>query len=124
VLVSNQGGVAAGYRTLDDQIIAERYTLGGNPYIVSSYFCPDWKGETLIYLNRYTRVDYDSMSCPLAYRKPAPGSFLLISKFHKVEPKNCISVGVFPEDRSAANFLDILHFTSLGELKEWSYQHS
>ena len=47
-IASNQGGVAAGYKSLDDAIREIRYCLSLLPQIELGLFCPD-KGETFFH---------------------------------------------------------------------------
>jgi D-glycero-D-manno-heptose 1,7-bisphosphate phosphatase len=43
--ISNQGGVAMGYKSLEDTIAEQLYTLELLPQISCIYFCPDLEGK-------------------------------------------------------------------------------
>jgi hypothetical protein len=43
--ITNQGGVAMGYKSLEDAIAEQLYTLELLPQILCIYFCPDLEGK-------------------------------------------------------------------------------
>lgn len=43
--ITNQGGVAAGHKQLEDAIVEQRYTLKLIPQMEGVYFCPDFEGN-------------------------------------------------------------------------------
>lgn len=47
VIASNQGGVAAGHKSLDDAISEMYYCLSLLPEISHAFFCPDFEGKNL-----------------------------------------------------------------------------
>lgn len=63
--ISNQGGVAAGHKSLDSAISEQQYTLELFPELRAIYFCPDFEGKQCIKVGRqstepflaYTRDD-------------------------------------------------------------------
>ena len=72
-IASNQGGVAAGYKTLDDAIAEMKFCLNLLPQIADSVFCPD-DGKTLILCDRLDYLDISRHWEHLGgFRKPSPG---------------------------------------------------
>lgn len=104
---SNQGGVGAGYKTLNDTFDEMRYTLSLFPGIEAIYFCPDMRGKELCSVTKDSNHK-KSIKRFAPYRKPAPGmiNYCLSHYAPKEEtiPKNnCWMVGDRPEDKQAAN---------------------
>lgn len=111
-IASNQGGVAAGYKSLDDAIAEMQYAmkLTGIP---DAYFCPDMEGISCLWVNEYRHVDivstfkkYEELSG--SYRKPA-GGMLRLAGWRMQSGYNCrleievsLMIGDRPEDEQAA----------------------
>ena len=72
-IASNQGGVAAGYKTLEASIAEMKFCLNLLPQIADSVFCPD-DGRTLILCDRLDWLDISKHWEHLGgFRKPDPG---------------------------------------------------
>jgi D-glycero-D-manno-heptose 1,7-bisphosphate phosphatase len=110
-IVSNQGGVAAGHKTLEDAIAEMRYAMQ-LIYPLLKYpqnlhfrglLCPD-QGDTLWAINAFSQQgewrSYNASEslCPgkYKYRKPAPGMLLEALDYLKFSG---INIGDRPEDR-------------------------
>jgi len=105
-IASNQGGVAAGFKTLEDAQDEMRYALSLLPEIEYAVFCPD-NGDTahLVSIaggcNRYRKYQRISVE-GLSYRKPSAG-LIKICLAQTVFPySDILFVGDRPEDQGAA----------------------
>lgn len=111
IIVSNQGGVEAGYKTIEDTITEMQYCLKLLPYIKAAYFCPDFAGTQIFFvlhtiafkinIERFlvnkSRDKYDS------FRKPGAGMIQhAIDEYHS-SPEHCIMIGDRLEDFKAAS---------------------
>lgn len=113
-IASNQGGVAAGYKTLEDAIEEMKYCsrISGIDHIL---FCPDFEGNQCysVARNRMSKDgDYSVLSSkhfkrefqfpdfPGQYRKPNPGMLEILIILNMVD--KCLYVGDRPEDEAAA----------------------
>lgn len=76
--ISNQSGVAAGHKVLDDAIAESHYTLELFPQILCIYICPDFEGKHCWLIGR----NHDEVPVHLTpwgedfigtFRKPQPG---------------------------------------------------
>ena len=98
--VSNQGGVASGFKTIADTIEEMANTLRLFPGLSRIYFCPDFEGKELYFVSRddCDRVILliDFISC----RKPSPGMIknVLLGK----DVTEVWMVGDRPEDEQCA----------------------
>lgn len=115
VIASNQGGVAAGHKTLESAISEMRYCLELLPgFIREAMFCPDFNGSDLLIVQDETDGFIDFRQHPpteaiahfdeLNYRKPQPGMLRLAMWRFGVEsnPQTCLMIGDRPEDQQAA----------------------
>ena len=106
--ISNQGGVAAGHKTLEDCILEQTYTLELFPEIHKIYFCPDYEGQQMgcVYRNHYNLLSPDGYS---SFRKPGAGMLEYAVKTHEADQSWFI--GDRPEDEQAAEAagVDFLH---------------
>lgn len=75
---SNQAGVNAGHKSLEDAILEQHYTLELFPQILSIYICPDFEGNHCWLIGR----EHDEVPVHTtewgrqfvgAFRKPQPG---------------------------------------------------
>lgn len=108
VIVSNQGGVKAGFKSLESCILEMQFCLELFPAILEAYFCPDggmdcWRAwgncseeHRILYGNGWTSGGYKLAS----FRKPGPGMLQLAIDIHA--PDQVIYVGDRPEDQAAA----------------------
>ena len=76
--ISNQGGIAAGHKSLKETCEELQFTLDLFPKLETIYFCPDFEGNTLYQVcdKEYIRIDEGSEYAKLLkgqYRKPLPG---------------------------------------------------
>lgn len=106
--VSNQGGVAAGRKTLDDCFAEMVYTLQLAPFLETIVFCPDYEGAVLWVVSaRNARARDQSDFYPGlagAYRKPGAGALKFATRstgFDGFE-HDVVMVGDRPEDEEAA----------------------
>lgn len=107
--ITNQGGVAAGYKQLEEAVAEQEYTLQLFPQLLCIYFCPDFDGNCCWLVGR----GYDAKPIHLAkwatefvgtFRKPQPGMLKVAIKNHcglNCE-KGCLYVGDRAEDEEAA----------------------
>lgn len=102
--VTNQGGVAAGHKSLDDATLEQKITLDLFPGLDIIYFCPTW-GDRCLSLDRngISRVyDAQSLDTELSFRKPGAGMLVLVAKFLGTDIQKSWMVGDRPEDKGAA----------------------
>lgn len=104
VIVSNQGGVAAGHKTLESAIAEMRYCMELLPEISGALFCPDFEGEECWLL-----LDNEGRECITSnrqnFRKPHPGMLnLAIRNWFGIsaDKSEALMVGDRPEDEQAA----------------------
>lgn len=108
--VTNQGGVAAGYKTLEDCFEEQKITLDLLPQMLMVFFCTD-NGETFYRLSKYARECGKDplLSCRSGdygnFRKPNPG----MVNFGKTLYPNSeyLMVGDRPEDKECAKNAEI-----------------
>lgn len=124
VIISNQGGVAAGHKTLEEAILEMRFVLELFPAIEEAYFCPDFEGEECWKVwsdcSEQHRIKYqneivlmprgydareidnyvDGISPEKNFRKPGPGMLRLAIDNHTASES--LFVGDRPEDEGAA----------------------
>ena len=86
--ITNQGGVAAQLKSLDDAIAEQQFTLSLLPQLNSIFFCPDFEGKDCWYVSR----GIEALSAARAFdipwfaglsgqfRKPDPGMLLAAHK--------------------------------------------
>ena len=114
--ITNQGGVGAGFKSLEDCIIEQRETLRTSLYIECVYLCPDSNGRDCYFVDNHGRVvsvtdkwaKYAYLSG--TYRKPNPGMVgLAIARLsagynypEKIDRESCLFVGDHPEDEQCA----------------------
>lgn len=103
--ITNQGGVAAGHKSLESAIVEQQITLSMFPQLQSILMCSDYDGKVCHRI--YSGQDAFDVNdkCPdLAgtYRKPSPGmaNHLLIS--NEVAAADCWMAGDRPEDKACA----------------------
>lgn len=62
--ITNQGGIAAGHKSLENAIAEQEYTLKLLPTIESILFCPDFGGNALYRVTRNKTQDYKRADFP------------------------------------------------------------
>ena len=97
---SNQGGVAAGKKSLEDCGLEQICTLRLLPRIHKIYFCPDYEGHQLgcVYPTFFYMLKATGYS---SFRNPGPGMIEYVLATHTVD--KCLFVGDRDEDRLAAD---------------------
>jgi D-glycero-D-manno-heptose 1,7-bisphosphate phosphatase len=113
--VTNQGGVEKGYKTLQNTIDEQVYTLRLLPQIKYIFFCPDYAGMLLykVWLKSdgydfevFNRQDFiDLKTNELVYdsfRKPGSGMLKIAIDSLGDYPEEVLFVGDSPEDEAAA----------------------
>lgn len=123
-IASNQGGVAAGHKTLEDAIAEMRYAMELTGIQVA-YFCPDFKGHqcykvTPSFCEGFNDEPIESESADRytillpttsfgSYRKPDSG--MLKRAIHDHDSLKAIMIGDRPEDEQAAHNakIDFIH---------------
>lgn len=103
--MTNQGGIAAGHKTLENCIEEQQFTLKLFPKIQSILFCPDFEGKKCY--RCYIKKVFDvSNKYPLIvvgyYRKPALGMINHILISNEADPHECLMVGDQQEDKDCA----------------------
>lgn len=103
--ITNQGGVAAGHKTLESAIEEQRITLQLFPELAEIFFCPNW-GESCYQLSRDNQPlefsaplsgDGTIISC----RKPGHG-MLTVAARSMADLSDCWMIGDRPEDQQCA----------------------
>lgn len=97
--VTNQGGVGAGHKFLEDAIAEQAYTLELFPEIEAILFCPDFEGRLLYKVSR-TEWSYFGGNQG-EFRKPAPG-MLYWAKYDVGQVDDWWYIGDRLEDEQAA----------------------
>jgi D-glycero-D-manno-heptose 1,7-bisphosphate phosphatase len=105
--ITNQGGVAAGYKSIQQCIEEQQYTLELLPQLKEIYFCPDFEGRKCFRVTRHNFQNHSQTRWFRQYRKPHPGMLLLAMVRHNHLPENCLYVGDRPEDEIAAHRAEI-----------------
>lgn len=99
--ITNQGGVAAGYKTIIECVREQQYTLELFPELREIYFCPDFEGKKCFRVARHNVYNHSKTKWSGYYRKPKAGMLHLAMLRHKHTPENTIYVGDRPEDEAA-----------------------
>lgn len=87
--VTNQGGVASGFKTLEDAIAEQRITLELCPQLDQILFCPDFEGNTGGRVVRVGESFYDftvdrtGIEGIRGLRKPEPGMIDLAFEYYQ-----------------------------------------
>ena len=104
--ITNQGGVGAGFKTLENCILEQRQTMKMLPTMDSVMFCPD-NGRTMCYVPRQgehsviTSYDYGS------FRKPGYGMIAFFKQYSGEPRPKSLMVGDRPEDEQCAKNANI-----------------
>ncbi|MBO3463578.1 HAD hydrolase-like protein [Aetokthonos hydrillicola Thurmond2011] len=128
--ISNQGGVKSGYKTLDNCIAEQRYTMELIPQIKVVYFCPDMDGLRSYKVEPDNITEYvdedadlvrsseDDFKWIASFRKPSPGMVKLALKEYGGLVEDCFMVGDRPEDEQCAKSAGIRFIPAV----EWRVQ--
>ncbi len=118
--ITNQGGVAAGHKTLNDAIAEQAITLALCPQIALIYFCPDFEGEICYSVEggeknticRYERAHFrhpveQSELLYRSFRKPGDGMLWLAIDKSGMLAIEVLMVGDRLEDEAAAKSANV-----------------
>lgn len=100
--ITNQGGVAAGHKSIQQCILEQQYTLQLFPQLKEIYFCPDFEGKKCFRVTLHNVHNHSKSKWSGQYRKPGAGMLNLAMVRHKYRPQNTWYVGDCPEDEAAA----------------------
>ena len=101
--ITNQGGVAAGHKSIQQCIAEQQYTLQLFPRLKEIYFCPDFGGKKCFRVTRHNVDNHSRSQWSNQYRKPGAGMLNLAMVRHKQTPEETYYVGDRPEDEIAAH---------------------
>lgn len=103
--ITNQGGVAAGHKSLESAIEEQRITLELFPELSEIFFCPNW-GESCYQLSRENQplefsapIQGDGIEVPC--RKPGYG-MILVAAQSLTDLSECWMIGDRDEDKQCA----------------------
>lgn len=109
VACTNQGDVAAGYKTLGACIDEQVETMRLAPQIKAVLFCPDSCGTRCFFVlpdgstNTITTRTFQPQELSIrSFRKPACGMLLAAMHRYRAQPADTVFVGDRDEDRLAA----------------------
>lgn len=117
--ITNQGGVEAGYKSLQECIKEQQYTLQLFPELKEIYFCPDFAGKKCFRVTRHNVHNHSETKWSGQYRKPGPGMLKLAMVRHNHTPEASLYVGDRPEDETAARRAGIPFYSAA----DWRQQH-
>lgn len=105
--ITNQGGVAAGHKSLGDAIAEQHVTIQLLPELNWIYFCPTYDGKTCWKVDRFSSFEIQQFSVEEfgSFRKPGAGMINLALKKFDTEgfgAEELLYVGDRPEDEQAA----------------------
>lgn len=119
-IASNQGGIKAGYKSLEDAIDEMKYCLeifSTEEWIIDrGVFCPD-DGESIIDVQRHERVRYSFQKVlrgpsDKSFRKPASGMLEYLMKQHGSVVEDTLLVGDMQSDEEAAINAEIRYLSA------------
>lgn len=99
-IISNQGGIDKGHKSLESTFLEFRYCLELFPQIGEAYFCPNFSGSECWRIWGDCKEDHRILYRDGNYRKPAPGMLKLAIANHGAD--EALYVGDRPEDDGAA----------------------
>lgn len=109
--ITNQGGVGAGYKTLENCILEQEVTMKIAPFLSSIYFCPD-NGERCFGIHREGEDTFDwwevkesDSDLKGTFRKPDIGMICISERDYERPGK--LMVGDRPEDEECAKKAEI-----------------
>jgi D-glycero-D-manno-heptose 1,7-bisphosphate phosphatase len=114
VIASNQGGVAAGHKSLGEAIKEMKYCLTLCEALVeAAFFCPNYdvssaclglpENDCCLSISEVLGWEESLRINDTGYfRKPGPGLLLFAMQQYDVSPQDCLMVGDRPEDEQAA----------------------
>ena len=133
--ITNQGGVAAGHKSLESAIKEQRITLELFPELSEIFFCPNYDGESCYQLSQNNKPLQFSARCDedgslISCRKPGYGMLKLAAR-SLTDLSNCWMIGDRPEDQQCAEaagvkfvWASVLHAEFAGPgMREIDCQH-
>jgi len=117
--LTNQGGVAAGHKSIQECIAEQQYTLQLFPQLKEIYFCPDFEGRRCFRVTHHNVHNHSKTKWSGQYRKPRAGMLKLAMVRHKHSPQGTWYVGDRPEDEKAAHRADV----QFQWAQDWIEQH-
>lgn len=113
--ISNQGGVAAGHKSIEDAIVEMQFTLELIPELSAIYFCPDFEGLICWRISKYESVKISDrtkdkdffLKEQFKYRKPGSGMIYQATFDCTIDKSQSWYIGDRPEDVTCAKNADI-----------------
>jgi D-glycero-D-manno-heptose 1,7-bisphosphate phosphatase len=101
--ITNQGGVAAGHKDLQEAILEQQITLSLIPQMKHIYMCPTFDGLECWKVGRDFQQQICQYNCDEfgSFRKPGPGMINLALRQYE-NPTRCFYIGDRQEDYDAA----------------------
>lgn len=104
--ITNQGGVAAGHKSLESAIEEQRITLELFPELSEIFFCPNYGGESCWQVSKdNVPIEFSAPvsggGTKISCRKPGHG-MLLIAAQALADLRECWMIGDRPEDQQCA----------------------
>ena len=101
--ITNQGGVAAGHKSLESAIEEQRITLELFPELPEIFMCTSYDGQTCCSVSKDQINEFGSTDSKISCRKPGAGMILVaLQGFYTVNIENCWMIGDRPEDEACA----------------------
>jgi D-glycero-D-manno-heptose 1,7-bisphosphate phosphatase len=131
--ITNQGGVAAGHKSMESALEEQRITLELFPELSEIFFCPNW-GESCYQLSRGNQplefsAPLSGDGTPISCRKPGHGMILIAAR-PLAELADCWMIGDRPEDQKCAEaagvkfvWASVMHAKFAGSMREVECQH-
>lgn len=119
--ISNQGGVAAGHKTIQDTIAEMQFTLSLAPQLRAIYFCPDFEGKTCWKVKKHnsSKVKQRNTLEYGSFRKPGKGMIELFLKSNNVSSRTDIwMIGDRVEDEQCASNAHV-NFMGAEDFRKW-----
>lgn len=121
--ITNQGGVAAGHKSLADCFEEQRYTLTLFPQMLQICACPDWEGKECWVINQVSPVPIPALDFGYEgadFRKPEPGMLKFAMWQYGVAPQDSFYIGDRQEDADAADAASVHFFWAETWLTRWN----
>jgi D-glycero-D-manno-heptose 1,7-bisphosphate phosphatase len=101
--ITNQGGVAAGHKSLQSAIEEQRITLQLFPELREVLMCTSYDGQSCWSVSKDQINEFGSTDPNVSCRKPGCGMILVgLQGFYSVDIGDCWMIGDRPEDEACA----------------------
>ncbi|RAM47957.1 MAG: polynucleotide kinase [Hapalosiphonaceae cyanobacterium JJU2] len=110
--ISNQGGVAAGFKSIENTVAEMQFTLELLPQLSAIYFCPDFEGNILYKVSSKKIENWERSQFPhpnvkgellyQSFRKPGSGMIMKGIDDLDEMPDQLWMIGDHQEDEAAA----------------------